>query len=78
MAPALEPRNGGLACALLNTGGNGVGMLAPIFTPVLGLRYGWDTAVIVACVSCGVGGSLWLGIQPPADDPLCEGGGGKS
>ena len=65
-APALEKRNGGLACALLNTGGNGVGMLAPIVTPLLGQLYGWDTAVVVACVICGAGGLLWLGITPAA------------
>jgi MFS family permease len=68
-APALEPRNGGVACALLNTGGNGVGMLAPIVTPLLGLRYGWDTAVVVACAICGVGALLWLGIGSPAAGP---------
>ena len=65
-APALEPRNGGLASALLNTGGNGVGMLAPVFTPLLGNTFGWNAAVVVACVICGVGGLLWLGINPPA------------
>jgi MFS transporter, ACS family, D-galactonate transporter len=69
-APALEPRNGGLAAALLNTGGNGIGLLAPIVTPFLGQRYGWNSAVIVACVICGVGGLLWLGIRPPdAEEP---------
>ena len=67
-APALEKRNGGLACALLNTGGNGVGMLAPIFTPILGQNYGWTTAITVACAICGVGGLLWLGIKPPSSD----------
>jgi MFS family permease len=76
MAAALEPRNGGLACAVLNTGGNGVGMLAPIFTPLLGKAFGWDSAVVVACAICTAGGLLWLGITPPvtesaepADDP---------
>ena len=67
-APALEKRNGGLACALLNTGGNGVGMLAPILTPLLGLRFGWSTAITVACAICGVGGLLWLGIKPSSQD----------
>jgi MFS family permease len=65
MGPALEPKNGGLASALLNTGGNGVGMFAPVFTPLIGLRFGWNTAVVVACVICGVGALLWLGINPP-------------
>jgi sugar phosphate permease len=64
-APALEPRNGGLACAVLNAGGNGIGLLAPIVTPLLGKSYGWNAAVVVACIICGVGGMLWLGIKPP-------------
>lgn len=69
-APALAPRNGGLAAAVLNTGGNGIGLLAPIVTPLLGQRFGWDTAVVVACVICGVGGLLWLGIEsPPTGEP---------
>jgi MFS family permease len=73
MAPALEPRNGGLACALLNTGGNGIGLLAPVFTPVLAKAFGWDSAVVVACVICGVGGLLWLGVHPPSvEEPKAE------
>jgi MFS transporter, ACS family, D-galactonate transporter len=66
-APALEPRTGGLAAALLNTGGNGIGLLAPVFTPVLADALGWDSAVIVACCVAAVGGALWLGIRPGAD-----------
>src|SRR5262245_1777272 len=65
-AAGLEPRNGGLACALLNTGGNGVGMLAPLLTPVIGQAFGWDAAIVVACAVCAVGGLLWLGIAPEA------------
>jgi ACS family D-galactonate transporter-like MFS transporter len=62
-APVLEPRRAGLACALMNTGGNGVGMLAPVITPWIGKNYGWDTAVVVACCVAAVGAVLWLGIQ---------------
>ncbi|HYH68635.1 MAG TPA: MFS transporter [Urbifossiella sp.] len=61
-APALAPRNGGLACALVNTGGNGVGLLAPVVTPLLGEAYGWTTAVAVGCAVCFAGGLLWLGV----------------
>jgi MFS transporter, ACS family, D-galactonate transporter len=68
-APALEPRNGGLACALVNTGGNGVGMLAPIVTPLLGLHFGWTTAIAVACGICCLGGLLWFAIQPDGMEP---------
>jgi sugar phosphate permease len=63
-APTLEPRNGALGCALVNTGGNGVGMLAPIITPILGQQFGWTTAIVVACGICAIGGALWLGITP--------------
>jgi MFS transporter, ACS family, D-galactonate transporter len=69
-APELESRNGGLACALLNTGGNGIGLLAPIFTPVIGRAFGWNAAIIVACIVCAVGGALWLGIASPSADTL--------
>lgn len=67
-APALVPRSGGLASALLNSGGNAIGMLAPIVTPWLGDRYGWGAAIGVACVVCGLGALLWLGIRPVASD----------
>ena len=43
-------------------------LLAPIVTPLLGHRYGWDTAVVVACAICGAGGLLWLGITPAAGE----------
>jgi ACS family D-galactonate transporter-like MFS transporter len=66
-APTLEPRHGALACALVNTGGNGVGMLAPVLTPILGLHFGWTSAIFVACLICAVGGLLWLGIDCTSD-----------
>ncbi|MFO0798245.1 MAG: MFS transporter [Gemmataceae bacterium] len=62
-APALAPRNGGLACALVNTGGNGVGLLAPVVTPLLGEAYGWTTAVAVGCGVCFAGALLWFAIS---------------
>jgi MFS family permease len=65
-APALAPRTGGLACALVNTGGNGVGMLAPVVTPLLGQHFGWTAAVAAACAVCAAGGLLWFGITPAA------------
>ena len=68
--PTLEPRNGALACGLMNTGGNGVGMLAPILTPVIADAFGWNAAVIVACVTCAIGGLLWLGIAAPASETV--------
>jgi MFS family permease len=62
-APMLEPKAGGLACAVVNTGGNGFGLLAPLFTPIIGREFGWDSAILVACAACAVGGLLWFGIR---------------
>jgi MFS transporter, ACS family, D-galactonate transporter len=62
-APILEPRSGGLACAFLNTVGNAGGLLAPVFTPMIGARYGWTAAIVVACLVCGVGALMWLVID---------------
>jgi MFS family permease len=73
-APRLEPRNGALACALVNTGGNGIGMLAPFVTPMIAERFGWSSAIFVACVVCAVGGSLWLGIGHVSDKQVDSAG----
>jgi MFS transporter, ACS family, D-galactonate transporter len=67
-APDLEKRNGGLACALLNTGGNGVGMFAPLLTPLIAEEFGWSSAVVVACIVCAIGGLLWLGIRSKSEN----------
>jgi len=65
-APALEPAKGGIACAFLNTIGNVGGSLAPICTPWIGTRYGWPTAIGVACCMSAVGAILWLWIDAGA------------
>lgn len=63
-AATLGRKNGGLACALMNTGGNGLGMLAPVLTPLLAGLYDWQTAVVVAGAVAVLGGVLWLAIDP--------------
>lgn len=63
-APALEPRNGGLACAFLNTIGNVGGLLAPVCTPWLGMHFGWPAAIGVACTSCACAAFVWFAIDP--------------
>jgi MFS family permease len=65
-APLFQKRSGGLACAFLNTLGNAVGLLAPVFTPWIGKRFGWIAAIDVACVLCAVGAVIWLWIDPDA------------
>lgn len=37
----------GAACGILNTGGNGGGILSPVITPMIAARYGWTTALWV-------------------------------
>lgn len=71
-APLLEPRNGGLAGAFLNTVGNAGGLTAPILTPWIGLHYGWSTAIAVACCTCGIGAIIWLWIDTDPDTPAPE------
>ncbi|MBM4067603.1 MAG: MFS transporter [Planctomycetes bacterium] len=67
-APVLGVRNGGLACAFLNTIGNAGGLLAPVLTPWIGEQYGWTAAIAVACLVCAAGALLWLVIDTqPAD-----------
>jgi MFS transporter, ACS family, D-galactonate transporter len=68
-APSVERRNAGLACALMNTGGNAAGMVAPTLTPILGQAFGWTTAIAVACALCAVGGLLWLGVRSGEEAP---------
>jgi ACS family D-galactonate transporter-like MFS transporter len=62
-APALEPAQGGLACAFLNTIGNAGGILAPTITPWIGVRYGWPVAIGMACLVCALGAVLWVFID---------------
>ena len=38
-------------------------MLAPVVTPILGAQFGWSWAIAAACLICGLGGLLWLGID---------------
>lgn len=56
-------RWGGSAAALINTGGNAGGILAPIVTPWVGEHYGWPWAVALGSVVCLLGVVLWLGVE---------------
>ncbi|MFM2094832.1 MAG: putative glucarate transporter [Planctomycetota bacterium] len=53
----------GLACAFMNTGGNAAGAVAPALTPWIAEHYGWNAAIVVACVICGMGGVFWFGVD---------------
>jgi len=59
----LGGRRGGSSAALLNTGGNAGGMLAPVLTPWIGQLYGWGYAVGLGALICLLGVLFWLGIE---------------
>jgi MFS family permease len=59
----------GVSAAIVNTGGNAGGALAPWLTPRISLVFGWHGALIVACVFCFAGAILWAWVDP---DEGCE------
>jgi sugar phosphate permease len=63
-AVELGARRGGSAAAILNTGGNAGGLLAPIITPWVGQRYGWGAAVALGSLVSVLAVALWFGIVP--------------
>src|SRR5207302_1471970 len=71
-ATELGGRARGLACGILNTGGNGGGLIAPVLAPWLAHQYNWGAAISVACLICGLGSVLWLFIVPVEAPPLAE------
>ncbi len=68
-AVELGARRGGSAAAILNTGGNAGGLLAPIITPWVGQRYGWGVAVPLGSLVLLAGVALWFGIVPGGKPP---------
>jgi dipeptide/tripeptide permease len=55
---------GGTAAALMNTGGNGIGLLAPILTPFIAAHLGWQAGLGMGAVVCLAGALCWLWIRP--------------
>jgi ACS family glucarate transporter-like MFS transporter len=53
----------GTSAAIVNTGGNLGGMLAPIVTVYVAQEFGWNTGFLVASLTCLLGAALWLGIR---------------
>jgi MFS transporter, ACS family, D-galactonate transporter len=57
---------GGTAAAILNTGGNAGGLLAPALTPFISAQFGWQVGLGVASIACLLGAALWVGVRPTA------------
>ena len=65
---------GGLSAAIFNTGGNGIGLIAPIATPFISddLGFGWQAGVSVASVVCLAGAACWLWIDQGPQPKVTE------
>ena len=63
-ATDLGGERSGTAAAIVNTGGNGGGALAPLLTPLISQHFGWKGAIAVACVYCFLGALCWFWIDP--------------
>jgi sugar phosphate permease len=63
----LSQQRGGTSAAIMNTGGNGIGLLAPMITPWLGTHLGWKWGLSVGAIVAVLGGLCWFGIKPRED-----------
>lgn len=52
------------AGAIVNTGGNIGGFLAPVVTPLFAGAFGWKSSVVLAGVVSVLGALIWAGIDP--------------
>jgi sugar phosphate permease len=53
----------GTSAAIVNTGGNLGGLVAPVVTVYVAEAYGWNAGFFVASIACLLGVVLWLGIR---------------
>ena len=47
----------------MNTAGNAIGLLAPLLTPWISTRYGWQASLDLAAVVCWIASISWLGVR---------------
>lgn len=60
----LGRHRGATAAAIINTGGNGIGLLAPLLTPWISYHFGWAMGLCLGGVVSVLGALCWLGINP--------------
>jgi hypothetical protein len=48
----------------MNTGGNGIGLLAPLLTPLISARLGWQIGLAAGGLVGLLGALCWLWIRP--------------
>lgn len=61
-AVRLGGHRGGTTAAIMNTGGNGIGLLAPMLTPLIGEHLGWSWGLGLGAVVGFAGAACWFGI----------------
>jgi MFS family permease len=54
---------GGTAAAIMNTGGNAGGMLAPVITPLVSKTFGWPIGIALGGLVCLAGAMCWIRIR---------------
>ncbi|CAN5247485.1 MFS transporter [soil metagenome] len=60
---SIHRHRGGTAAAIMNTGGNAIGLLAPVMAPVLASHFGWQAVLYMASGVCTLAAGLWLGVK---------------
>lgn len=57
-------KSAGLVSGFMNMGGQLGGALTSSLTPAIAQRYGWTSSFLVAAIFSGVGGLVWLLVEP--------------
>ncbi len=55
---------GGTVAAIMNTGGNGIGLLAPVLTPWVSAQLGWTWGISLGALAGLLGAACWWWIVP--------------
>ena len=63
MAVEVGRERGGTAAAIMNTGGNGIGLLAPMITPWVGKHFSWGWGLGLGAIVSLLGALCWFGIK---------------